>query len=82
MEIDDSVLHHTTANWRKLALVIAQVGQKLGRESEDHLEEIAERVRFLVEARLLEARGDLSEWRNCEVRLAEDRSGNPRPHVS
>ena len=51
---------------RKVAYVIAKVAE--GRESDDELSRVETAIRRLVAAGRLEAWGDVSDWRQSEVR--------------
>ncbi len=51
--------------WRKVAFVIGKVEYQTG----DAHDAIAERISALVAGGQLEAQGDLSEWRESEIRL-------------
>ena len=69
--IDMALLAEVGAQWRKVAMVLAQTSYKLGWDSDDDLDRLAKRLEALVAEGQLEARGNLSRWRHSEVRLPE-----------
>lgn len=69
--IDAALLAAASADWRKLAFLVAHAmtGPARARGIPDVY--YAERVRQLIAKGVLEARGNLSRMRYCEVRLSE-----------
>lgn len=67
--VDALILSFARPQWRKVAMIISQVARESGRDRDADCENVAERIRVLVEAGRLEAQGDLSKWRHSEVRL-------------
>ncbi len=61
------------SSWRKVALVVSQAAERIGSDfaaREDAYDLVARRIRALVADGRLAAQGDLSSWRQSEVRLA------------
>lgn len=73
-EIDEAIQACVWPQWMKVARLLVDVSRKLG-APEDHprFEEIARRVRAMVEGGEIESRGDISKWRFSEVRRAPSR---------
>ena len=73
-EIDAAILKSTTESWSKVAMVMVKVEDILGHiapDREDGFRAIADRIKWLVDAGKLIAQGDLSKWRNSEIRKPE-----------
>ena len=71
-EIDEILLANITSQWRKMAFVIGtSMGQidPLNRVGHDDLY-FAERIVALVNKNLIEFQGDLSQMRECEIKLS------------
>jgi hypothetical protein len=68
-ELDKQILAQTRADWQKLAKVVALVSNERGTSTDEAYQEVADRIRRLVDVGLIDARGDLAEWRRSEVRL-------------
>ena len=70
--IDTTVLSQASANWRKVAMVVAQTMMDLEARV-GPLPDVyfAQRVRHLVETGQLESQGDLARMRYSEVRLVK-----------
>jgi hypothetical protein len=69
-EIDEVILPLVGRQWQKVAMIVA----KAQRECEQrHIaityEDIGRRIAALVSAGAIEARGNVSRWRESEVRL-------------
>jgi len=64
-ELDKLIIARVEKEWRKVAFIVASVGQA----SDVPYDDIAARIAVLVQAGQLEARGDISKWRNSEIRL-------------
>ena len=64
-ELDKQIIVNARPDWRKVALLVAKIGESSGI---DH-ETIAARIGALVADGKLEAQGDLSQWRFSEIRL-------------
>ncbi len=72
-EIDKLILSVAAFRWQKVAMLIVRATDLKGlipAEAENAFEFVAERIQALVHAGLLEARGDVSQWRHSEVRRA------------
>jgi hypothetical protein len=74
--VDSLILSYAGEHWRKVAMIISKVLLEFERtrtrtrtEADEY--EIADRIRALVEDGKLEAQGNLSLWRNSEVRLPD-----------
>lgn len=70
-EIDEILLTNVTDKWRKMAFVIGMtMGQiePLNREGYDDLY-FAGRIAALVNKSQIEFQGDLTQMRECEIRL-------------
>ena len=72
-EIDEALLSNTKRQWRKVAMI---VGITMS-ESPDRINGIpdifySQRIRGLVEKKLIESQGDLQFMRYSEVRLSSD----------
>lgn len=68
---DDLILSETGERWLKVARIIGRVSDRVA--GGPHFDEVAARIRTLVDEGKLEAKGDLSRWRFSEVRLPSDR---------
>jgi hypothetical protein len=68
-QIDETVLEQSAPKFLKVAIVIARTSKVLGENSDEFYERIAGRMTSLTKRRKLEVDGDLSHWRNSEVRL-------------
>lgn len=66
-DVDALILASTGNHWRKVAMVVVQVGERASDTVVDD-ETVAARIRSLVAAGHLESKGDLSQWRFSEVR--------------
>ncbi|MGA0600727.1 hypothetical protein ACO2Q3_08480 [Caulobacter sp. KR2-114] len=80
-QIDDALMLVVGERWRKVAMVVVTAAEKLGwrvssgggwafdsDERDESLNRIAGRLAVLVADGRLEAQGDLTRWRNSEVR--------------
>jgi hypothetical protein len=78
---DPTLLSYATPAWQKMAMVVAKALSEFWDTGLIQTGDLvlAARVRALVESGDLEARGDLSEIRWCEVRLPPD--GTPRQGI-
>jgi hypothetical protein len=63
---DDLIFSETCERWLKVARIITRVSDRAG--NGPHFDEVASRIRALVEEGKLEAKGDISRWRYSEVR--------------
>ena len=52
-------------------MIVAKSEEVLGEMDENRLSRVGARIAPLVEARKLEANGDVSRWRHSEVRLPQ-----------
>ena len=66
-EIDTQIVDAAGTHWRKVAFIVAKVGQSGGEIDYSFVEG---RIRELVSQGRLLAQGDLSNWRRAEVRVA------------
>jgi Protein of unknown function len=66
---DDLIFSETRERWLKVARIIGRVSDRV--PNGPYFEEIAARIRALVNEGKLEAKGDLSRWGYSEVRLAQ-----------
>ncbi|MGA3346639.1 MAG: DUF3658 domain-containing protein [Terracidiphilus sp.] len=70
-QIDTAVLAVAKPSWKKVAMIIVEAADKLGKKSPDTDEDyqrVANRIEALVRDGRLEARGNTKEWRSSEVR--------------
>ena len=70
--VDQALLSHVTKEWRKMAFVIGVTMMQLDPNERDGLndEYFAKRIILLAEAAIIDSSGDLSQMRQCEVRLS------------
>ncbi|RWM22388.1 MAG: hypothetical protein E5X74_19105 [Mesorhizobium sp.] len=76
--IDTTIMQMVVGQWQKTAMVIARTEEALRKAGEQvSWDKIAERIETLDARGAIESQGDLTLWRNSEVRLpqpeAEDR---------
>ena len=70
--ISDVILDNCRPTWLKVARVVAFAHRDAGLpDDKAALDSVALKLKKLVEAGTLEAVGDLSNWRESEVRLAD-----------
>lgn len=70
--IDATILQMVAERWQKTAMIIAKTDEALRNTGvEASWEEIAERIAALASQGDIENQGDLSLWRNSEVRLPQ-----------
>jgi hypothetical protein len=70
-EIDAAIMNSVSESWSKVAMVIVRTEEALGQivpDREEGLRVIANRIECLVGSGRLVSQGDLSKWRNSEVR--------------
>lgn len=74
-EIDLTLVANVTNTWRKIAFVIGTTMTKIDHKNRVGLDDsyFLERLVFLVEKGLIEHKGDLTQMRECEVRLGRTR---------
>lgn len=80
--VDALILSFARPQWRKVAMILSQVVNASGRPGTDSdCEDIAERIRALVEAGKLEAQGNLSAAQRDQAARITDRAcaGCPTP---
>ena len=65
-ELETEVMAACDSSWRKVAMVISRVLER--RKDMVSADEVATAIKTLVSTGALEAQGDLSAWRRCEVR--------------
>jgi hypothetical protein len=70
-ELDAMVLSAARPQWRKVAFIVAIVGQSRPEDLDGKYDSIAERIVALVNDGKLESQGDLIQWRHSEVRLPQ-----------
>jgi hypothetical protein len=75
-ELDKQILALSRADWQKLAKIIVLVSRERGTSTDEAYQEVADRIRRLVDVGLIDARGDLAKWRHSEVRLSRRRATN------
>lgn len=68
-QIDETILAESAPRFLKVAMVIVRTSKVLGEDSDEFYERIASRIAWLNKRGKLEVDGDLSHWRNSEVRL-------------
>jgi hypothetical protein len=71
-EIDNAILAVAQTSWRKVAMIIVKAAKSLGPDLPDGDvgdDMVAERIEALVGAGRLVSQGDISRWRQSEVRL-------------
>jgi hypothetical protein len=69
-ELDNVILSMVSVRWRKVALVMALANDQIGETKLDvSFEDIAARIKALVQTGRLESQGNLDRWRHSEVRL-------------
>ena len=69
-QIDELILSFATAQWQKVAMIVAKTLDECGRRQIDvDAEEIAKRVALLVDEKRLDSQGNLTNWRRSEDRL-------------
>jgi hypothetical protein len=71
VRIDEAILSVTERSWRKVALIIGRVAEKMGSqlpEGDRGYNLVAEHVESLVQSGRLLAQGDIKKWRHSEVR--------------
>src|SRR5690242_4876543 len=74
-ELDKIIVDEAKPTWRKVAMIVAKAGERVGRHTDDVrdsalLDRIAGRIVALVGAGKLAAQGDLSKWRHSEIKRA------------
>jgi len=68
-DLDESILRHLTPRWQKVAMVVAKVLMDADPDLSQLGDfEVAERIKLLVQAGRIEARGDLKQMRRSEIR--------------
>jgi hypothetical protein len=70
-EIDEILLANITSKWRKMAFVIGATMGQIDASKRAGRNDLyfAERIAFLLGENLIESQGDLSQMRECEIRL-------------
>ncbi|BCH06700.1 hypothetical protein MesoLj131c_09580 [Mesorhizobium sp. 131-3-5] len=77
-DIDATIMQMVVERWQKTAMIIAKSEEALRKAGvEATWEEIAERIAVLASQGDIENQGDLSLWRNSEVRLPQAPEGPP-----
>lgn len=74
-QIDETILDQSEPAFLKVAMLIARTSKVLGEDSDEFYERIASRIAWLSKGGKLEVDGDLSHWRNSEVRIRPERLG-------
>lgn len=72
-QIDDAILAATEPRWTKVAMVIVRAADCFATDLPDGdsgCQIIADRISTLVRDGRLDAQGDITQWRNSEVRRA------------
>ena len=69
-EIDAIILSVADAQWRKVALTVAKAQRECAdRAISANYDDIGQRIAAVVKMHVLEARGDVSNWRESEICL-------------
>jgi len=69
-QIDELILSFATAQWQKVALIVAKTLHECERRQINvDADEIGKRVALLVAEKRLDSQGNLTNWRRSEVRL-------------
>lgn len=70
-EIDSLLLANSSLIWQKVAKVVGVSMLQVNKQKRENKDDIyfAKRVESLINEGLLEYKGDLSNMRNCEIRL-------------
>ncbi len=70
-DLDAIIMSHARKEWRKVAKIAVLTMEQYGiAPTDDELEAVVARVRFLVGRGFLEAKGDLTHPRFSEARLS------------
>lgn len=79
-EIDLALLANTTNQWRKVARVVGMTMGQIDFDRRPGLMDIyfAERVVLLIKKGFIEYEGDLSEMRDCEIRLRQNANNDEK----
>ena len=72
-QIDEAILSVTSAQWAKVAFVIAMVEKTFrnDRQEDIGLDSIAQRIEALIQGGRLAVQGNVKRWRYSEVRKLE-----------
>jgi hypothetical protein len=70
--VDQAILARCKSPYRKVALIMAQVGDDLKVPMEGDHSFIANRIKALVKAERLESQGNLNRRRFSEIRLSQN----------
>lgn len=72
-EIDLLLLANSSLTWQKVAKVVGISMLQFNKQERENKDDIyfAKRVKSLINKGLLECKGDLSNMRNCEIRLEQ-----------
>jgi uncharacterized protein DUF3658 len=71
LAIDEAILSVAEPSWRKVALVIVKVAEKMDSDlpaGDAGCDFIAARIEILIRSGRLVSRGDVTKWRRSEVR--------------
>jgi hypothetical protein len=75
-ELDRMILSAMRLRWRKVAFIVATVGQECeDRGIEIPYQEIADRIITLHRDGMINSQGDLTRWRHSEVCLKPEEGG-------
>jgi len=72
-QLDELIMSCADASWRKVALIIMRVLKAHGEDGETSIFLIIQRMRKLIAAQKLEARGNIWSPRYSEVRLLQSK---------
>ena len=64
-----AILKSCRFHYCKVAMVIGRTSQELGDDRSGFLEEVADEIAILVGEGVLHSRGDITKWRDSEVRI-------------
>ena len=75
--IEDAIILAVEDHWTKVAMVIAEAADAMGRDlpsGDEGCEVISEHIEVLIRAGRLEARGNTKNWRFGEVRRLDSKT--------
>ena len=71
-KVRDAILNSCQPNYCKVDMIVVRASELLGDDSTVTYEAIGDEIAKLVEQGLIQAVGDISNWRRSEVRLPCD----------
>jgi hypothetical protein len=66
--IDEALLEVVQNHWLKVALVVAQTGDRLDLNTDEGLFRVADRLKALIDQGQIEVQGNPDRWRHSEIR--------------